>query len=354
MLCYINYFIFISKFNFMNNSIENSNKLIDPFGRDVNYLRVSVTDRCDFRCTYCMAEDMQFLPKKDILSLEELEAVCRVFMKLGTRKIRLTGGEPLVRKGIMQVINNLGREVGNSLDELTITTNGSQLETKAEELYNAGVRRINVSLDHLDPIKFKEITRWGDLEKVKKGLDKARNVGLKIKINTVAISEFNQFHLPDILRWCGKEGFDMTIIEVMPMGDIGADKRYGQYLPLSQVRSDLENEFTLRDLPERTSGPARYVSVKETNNKLGFITPLTHNFCESCNRVRLTCTGVLYMCLGQDDNADLKKVLREKGTEALENAIRNAISRKPKGHDFEISRQSANVSVKRHMSLTGG
>lgn len=354
MLCYINYFTFISKFNFMNNSIENSNKLIDPFGRDVNYLRVSVTDRCDFRCTYCMAEDMQFLPKKDILSLEELEAVCRVFMKLGTRKIRLTGGEPLVRKGIMQVINNLGREVGNSLDELTITTNGSQLETKAEELYNAGVRRINVSLDHLDPIKFKEITRWGDLEKVKKGLDKARNVGLKIKINTVAISEFNQFHLPDILRWCGKEGFDMTIIEVMPMGDIGADKRYGQYLPLSQVRSDLENEFTLRDLPERTSGPARYVSVKETNNKLGFITPLTHNFCESCNRVRLTCTGVLYMCLGQDDNADLKKVLREKGTEALENAIRNAISRKPKGHDFEISRQSANVSVKRHMSLTGG
>jgi len=354
MLCYINYFIFISKFNFMNNFIENSNKLIDPFGRDVNYLRVSVTDRCDFRCTYCMAEDMQFLPKKDILSLEELEAVCRVFMKLGTRKIRLTGGEPLVRKGIMQVINNLGREVGNSLDELTITTNGSQLETKAEELYNAGVRRINVSLDHLDPIKFKEITRWGDLEKVKKGLDKARNVGLKIKINTVAISEFNQFHLPDILRWCGKEGFDMTIIEVMPMGDIGADKRYGQYLPLSQVRSDLENEFTLRDLPERTSGPARYVSVKETNNKLGFITPLTHNFCESCNRVRLTCTGVLYMCLGQDDNADLKKVLREKGTEALENAIRNAISRKPKGHDFEISRQSANVSVKRHMSLTGG
>ena len=354
MLCYINYLTFISKFNFMNNSIENSNKLIDPFGRDVNYLRVSVTDRCDFRCTYCMAEDMQFLPKKDILSLEELEAVCRVFMKLGTRKIRLTGGEPLVRKGIMQVINNLGREVGNSLDELTITTNGSQLETKAEELYNAGVRRINVSLDHLDPIKFKEITRWGDLEKVKKGLDKARNVGLKIKINTVAISEFNQFHLPEILRWCGKEGFDMTIIEVMPMGDIGADKRYGQYLPLSQVRSDLENEFTLRDLPERTSGPARYVSVKETNNKLGFITPLTHNFCESCNRVRLTCTGVLYMCLGQDDNADLKKVLREKGTEALENAIRNAISRKPKGHDFEISRQSANVSVKRHMSLTGG
>ena len=334
--------------------MEIKNKLIDPFGRDINYLRVSVTDRCDFRCTYCMAEDMQFLPKKDILSLEEIEEICKAFMRLGTRKIRLTGGEPLVRKGIMQVINNLGNEVGKGLDELTITTNGSQLETKAEELFNAGIRRINVSLDHLDPIKFKEITRWGDLEKVKTGLKIAREVGLKIKINTVAISEFNQDHLADILKWCGDENFDMTVIEVMPMGDIGADKRYGQYLPLSQVRSELEMQFTLTDLPERTSGPARYVSVKETNNKLGFITPLTHNFCESCNRVRLTCTGILYMCLGQDDNADLKTVLREEGTDALENAIRSAISRKPKGHDFEISRQSSNVSVNRHMSLTGG
>jgi cyclic pyranopterin phosphate synthase len=301
-----------------------------------------------------MAEDMKFLPKKDVLSLEEIEEICKAFMRLGTRKIRLTGGEPLVRKGIMQVINNLGNEVGKGLDELTITTNGSQLETKAEELFNAGIRRINVSLDHLDPIKFKEITRWGDLEKVKVGLKKAREVGLKIKINTVAISEFNQNHLADILRWCGDENFDMTVIEVMPMGDIGADKRYGQYLPLSQVRSELEKQFTLTDLPERTSGPARYVSVKETNNKLGFITPLTHNFCESCNRVRLTCTGILYMCLGQDDNADLKTVLREEGTDALENAIRSAISRKPKGHDFEISRQSSNISVDRHMSLTGG
>ena len=334
--------------------MEIKNKLIDPFGRDINYLRVSVTDRCDFRCTYCMAEDMKFLPKKDVLSLEEIEEICKAFMRLGTRKIRLTGGEPLVRKGIMQVINNLGNEVGKGLDELTITTNGSQLETKAEELFNAGIRRINVSLDHLDPIKFKEITRWGDLEKVKVGLKKAREVGLKIKINTVAISEFNQNHLADILRWCGDENFDMTVIEVMPMGDIGADKRYGQYLPLSQVRSELEKQFTLTDLPERTSGPARYVSVKETNNKLGFITPLTHNFCESCNRVRLTCTGILYMCLGQDDNADLKTVLREEGTDALENAIRSAISRKPKGHDFEISRQASNISVDRHMSLTGG
>ena len=334
--------------------MEIKNKLIDPFGRDINYLRVSVTDRCDFRCTYCMAEDMKFLPKKDVLSLEEIEEICKAFMRLGTRKIRLTGGEPLVRKGIMQVINNLGNEVGKGLDELTITTNGSQLETKAEELFNAGIRRINVSLDHLDPIKFKEITRWGNLEKVKVGLKKAREVGLKIKINTVAISEFNQNHLADILRWCGDENFDMTVIEVMPMGDIGADKRYGQYLPLSQVRSELEKQFTLTDLPERTSGPARYVSVKETNNKLGFITPLTHNFCESCNRVRLTCTGILYMCLGQDDNADLKTVLREEGTDALENAIRSAISRKPKGHDFEISRQSSNISVDRHMSLTGG
>ena len=334
--------------------MEIKNKLIDPFGRDINYLRVSVTDRCDFRCTYCMAEDMQFLPKKDVLSLEEIEEICKAFMRLGTRKIRLTGGEPLVRKGIMQVINNLGNEVGKGLDELTITTNGSQLETKAVELYDAGIRRINVSLDHLDPIKFKEITRWGDLEKVKVGLKKAREVGLKIKINTVAISEFNQNHLADILRWCGDENFDMTVIEVMPMGDIGADKRYGQYLPLSQVRSELEKQFTLTDIPEKTSGPARYVSVKETNNKLGFITPLTHNFCESCNRVRLTCTGILYMCLGQDDNADLKTVLREEGTDALENAIRSAIGRKPKGHDFEISRQSSNISVDRHMSLTGG
>ena len=334
--------------------MEIKNKLIDPFGRDINYLRVSVTDRCDFRCTYCMAEDMQFLPKKDILSLEEIEEICKAFMRLGTRKIRLTGGEPLVRKGIMQVINNLGNEVGKGLDELTITTNGSQLETKAEDLFNAGIRRINVSLDHLDPIKFKEITRWGDLEKVKAGLKKAREVGLMVKINTVAISEFNQDHLADILKWCGDENFDMTVIEVMPMGDIGADKRYGQYLPLSQVRSELEKQFTLTDLPERTSGPARYVSVKETNNKLGFITPLTHNFCESCNRVRLTCTGILYMCLGQDDNADLKTVLREEGTDALENAIRSAIGRKPKGHDFEISRQSSNISVNRHMSLTGG
>jgi cyclic pyranopterin phosphate synthase len=334
--------------------MEIKNKLIDPFGREINYLRVSVTDRCDFRCTYCMSEDMQFLPKKDVLSLEEIEEICKSFMKLGTRKIRLTGGEPLVRKGIMQVINNLGKEVGKGLDELTITTNGSQLETKAEELFKAGVRRINVSLDHLDPIKFKEITRWGDLDKVKAGLKIAKEIGLKIKINTVAISEFNEYHLADILNWCGEENFDMTIIEVMPMGDIGKDTRYGQYLPLSKVRAELEKTFTLTDIPERTSGPARYVSVKETGRNLGFITPLTHNFCESCNRVRLTCTGTLYMCLGQDDNADLKTVLREQGPDALENAIRHAIGRKPKGHDFEISRQSSNVSVNRHMSLTGG
>jgi cyclic pyranopterin phosphate synthase len=334
--------------------MEIKNKLIDPFGREINYLRVSVTDRCDFRCTYCMSEDMKFLPKKDVLSLEEIEEICKSFMKLGTRKIRLTGGEPLVRKGIMQVINNLGKEVGKGLDELTITTNGSQLETKAEELFKAGVRRINVSLDHLDPIKFKEITRWGDLDKVKAGLKVAKEIGLKIKINTVAISEFNEYHLADILNWCGEENFDMTIIEVMPMGDIGKDTRYGQYLPLSKVRAELEKTFTLTDIPERTSGPARYVSVKETGRNLGFITPLTHNFCESCNRVRLTCTGTLYMCLGQDDNADLKTVLREQGPDALENAIRHAIGRKPKGHDFEISRQSSNVSVNRHMSLTGG
>ena len=335
--------------------METQNKLIDPFGRDVNYLRVSVTDRCDFRCTYCMAEDMQFLPKKDILSLEEIEEICRAFMKLGTRKIRLTGGEPLVRKGIMKVINNLGKEVGGELDELTITTNGSQLESKAEDLYDAGVRRINVSMDHLDPIKFKEITRWGDLEKVKIGLKKAREVGLKIKINTVAISEFNQSHLADILKWCGNENFDMTIIEVMPMGDIGNENRLNQYWPLSDLRKKLSETWTLYDTDEQTGGPARYVRLNETGQKIGFITPMTHNFCESCNRVRLTCTGELYQCLGQEDQVDLRKILRNHSdTEPLIQAIHNAISKKPKGHDFDYSRQSISGQMTRHMSHTGG
>ena len=329
-------------------------QLIDPFGREVNYLRVSVTDRCDFRCTYCMSENMEFLPKKDILTLEEIEEICNSFINLGTKKIRLTGGEPLVRKGVFQLIENLGKRIGNGLDELTITTNGSQLEKSAKDLYKFGVRRINVSLDHLDPDKFRQITRWGDLEKVLRGIEFAKSIGLRIKINTVALKNFNEDHLIDIINWCSKNEHDMTIIEVMPMGDIGSENRFFQYLPLSEVRAKLEKKFTLTDLSKKTSGPARYVNIKEKNLDLGFITPLTHNFCESCNRVRLTCTGMLYMCLGQNDNADLKTVLREKGVLALEKQLFSAIERKPKGHDFNISRKSKNISVNRHMSLTGG
>ena len=329
-------------------------QLIDPFGREVNYLRVSVTDRCDFRCTYCMSENMEFLPKKDILTLEEIEEICNSFINLGTKKIRLTGGEPLVRKGVFQLIENLGKKIGDGLDELTITTNGSQLEKSAKDLYKFGVRRINVSLDHLDPDKFRQITRWGDLEKVLRGIEFAKSIGLRIKINTVALKNFNEDHLIDIINWCSKNEHDMTIIEVMPMGDIGSENRFFQYLPLSEVRAKLEQKFTLTDLSKKTSGPARYVNIKEKNLDLGFITPLTHNFCESCNRVRLTCTGMLYMCLGQNDNADLKTVLREKGVLALEKQLFSAIERKPKGHDFNISRKSKNISVNRHMSLTGG
>tara|TARA_B100001564_G_C20616269_1_gene660060 strand:+ start:348 stop:1346 length:999 start_codon:yes stop_codon:yes gene_type:complete len=329
-------------------------QLIDPFGREVNYLRVSVTDRCDFRCTYCMSENMEFLPKKDILTLEEIEEICNSFINLGTKKIRLTGGEPLVRKGVFQLIENLGKRIGDGLDELTITTNGSQLEKSAKDLYKFGVRRINVSLDHLDPDKFRQITRWGDLEKVLRGIEFAKSIGLRIKINTVALKNFNEDHLIDIIDWCSKNEHDMTIIEVMPMGDIGSENRFFQYLPLSEVRAKLEQKFTLTDLSKKTSGPARYVNIKEKNLDLGFITPLTHNFCESCNRVRLTCTGMLYMCLGQNDNADLKTVLREKGVLALEKQLFSAIERKPKGHDFNISRKSKNISVNRHMSLTGG
>ena len=329
-------------------------QLIDPFGREVNYLRVSVTDRCDFRCTYCMSENMEFLPKKDILTLEEIEEICNSFINLGTKKIRLTGGEPLVRKGVFQLIENLGKRIGDGLDELTITTNGSQLEKSAKDLYKFGVRRINVSLDHLNPDKFRQITRWGDLEKVLRGIEFAKSIGLRIKINTVALKNFNEDHLIDIIDWCSKNEHDMTIIEVMPMGDIGSENRFFQYLPLSEVRAKLEQKFTLTDLSKKTSGPARYVKIKEKNLDLGFITPLTHNFCESCNRVRLTCTGMLYMCLGQNDNADLKTVLREKGVLALEKQLFSAIERKPKGHDFNISRKSKNISVNRHMSLTGG
>ena len=330
--------------------------MIDPFGRHISYLRVSVTDRCDFRCVYCMAEDMTFLPKAEILSLEELDRLCSAFVGLGVKKLRLTGGEPLVRRGIMTLFRSLSRHLkSGDLQELTVTTNGSQLAKHAEELAACGVKRVNVSIDTLDPAKFTEITRWGQLPKVLEGVAAAKAAGLKVKINAVALRGVNDDELSEMVGWCGRNGHDMTIIEVMPMGDIGGEQRLDQYLPLSMVRSRLKQDWTLEDVDYRTGGPARYVRVKETGQMLGFITPLTHNFCESCNRVRLTCTGTLYMCLGQDDAADLREPLRSsESDEALKVAIREAISRKPKGHDFIIDRRHTGPAVARHMSVTGG
>ena len=329
--------------------------MIDPFGRAVTYLRVSVTDRCDFRCTYCMAENMTFLPKKDLLTLEELNRLCSAFIAKGVRKLRLTGGEPLVRKNIMFLVRELGRHIeAGALDELTLTTNGSQLARHAEELYDCGVRRINVSLDTLDPAKFKTITRWGDFQKVMEGIDAAQKAGLKIKLNAVALKDFNEFEIPEMIRFAHGRGMDLTVIETMPMGEIDED-RTDQYLPLSKLRADLEEQFTLMDIPYKTGGPARYVEVKETGGRLGFITPMTHNFCESCNRVRLTCTGTLYMCLGQNDAADLRTALRaSENDDYLSAAIDEAIGRKPKGHDFIIDRTHKKPAVARHMSVTGG
>jgi GTP 3',8-cyclase len=329
--------------------------MVDPFGRSITYLRVSVTDRCDFRCTYCMAEDMTFLPKRDLLSLEELDRLCTVFVEKGVRKLRLTGGEPLVRKNIMHLVRQLSRHLDSgALDELTLTTNGSQLARHADELADCGVRRINVSLDTLDAGKFRAVTRWGDLARVMEGIEAASRAGLKIKLNAVALKGFNDAELPEMLRWAHGRGMDLTVIETMPMGEIDAD-RTDQYLPLSQLRADLAKRFTLVDIPYRTGGPARYVEVKETGGRLGFITPLTHNFCESCNRVRLTCTGTLYMCLGQEDAADLRAPLRaSEGNELLSAAIDEAIFRKPKGHDFVIDRRTRRPAVSRHMSVTGG
>ena len=338
----------------MNGSSRNGG-MIDPFGRTITYLRVSVTDRCDFRCTYCMAEDMAFLPKRDLLSLEELDRLCSVFVDKGVRKLRLTGGEPLVRKNVMHLIRQLSRHLDSgALGELTLTTNGSQLARFAQELADCGIRRINVSLDTLDPHKFRAVTRWGDLGKVMAGIDAAQAAGLKIKLNAVALKGFNEDELPEMLRWAHGRGMDLTVIETMPMGEIDAD-RTDQYLPLSLLRAQLERRFTLVDIPYRTGGPARYVEVLETGGRLGFITPMTHNFCESCNRVRLTCTGTLYMCLGQEDAADLRGALRSsEGNEAVARAIDEAISRKPKGHDFVIDRNTRRPSVARHMSVTGG
>jgi len=330
-------------------------RMLDPFGRHVSYLRVSVTDRCDFRCVYCMSEDMTFLPKADVLSLEELDRLCSAFVRKGVRKLRLTGGEPLVRRNVMSLIRNLGRHLKTGdLDELTLTTNGSQLARFADELVDAGVRRINVSVDTLDAEKFKDITRWGDLSKVMAGIEAAKAAGLAIKINAVALKHVNAGEYDRMLDWCGAEGYDLTLIETMPMGEISED-RVDQYLPLSEVREDLEKRWKLIDIPYRSGGPARYVEVGESGRKLGFITPLTHNFCESCNRVRLTCTGMLYMCLGQNDDADLRAPLRaSEADDLLEAAIDEAIGRKPKGHDFIIDRDHRGPAVTRHMSVTGG
>lgn len=330
--------------------------LVDPFGRTVSYLRVSVTDRCDLRCVYCMAEDMSFLPKAEVLTLEEIDRVCSAFVKLGTRKLRLTGGEPLVRKGIHELIHSLGRHVkAGDLDELTLTTNGTMLFKYAGDLVEAGVRRINVSLDTLDPHKFQAITRWGRLDKVLGGLQAAKEAGLKVKINTVALKGVNDDEFHRLVGWCGEQGFDLTFIEVMPMGEIGDEARLDQYLPLSLVRAELAKRWTLDEIDYRTGGPARYVRVAETGGRIGFITPLTHNFCESCNRVRLTCTGTLYMCLGQEDAADLRTPLRLSDDDGLlVQAVRDAIARKPKGHDFIIDRRHQGPAVPRHMSVTGG
>ena len=329
--------------------------LVDTFGRTVSYLRISVTDRCDFRCVYCMSEHMSFLPKKDLLTLEEIDRVASAFVARGVRKLRITGGEPLVRRNVMSLFRSLSRHLGSgALSELTLTTNGSQLGRFAGELADCGVRRINVSLDTLDPDTFRTITRWGDLGRVMDGIAAAKAAGLKVKINMVALKNANQHEIDAMLRFCHGEGHDLTLIETMPLGEIEED-RTDQYLPLSAVRHALSERYTLTDLPDSTGGPARYVRVEETGGRLGFITPLTHNFCESCNRVRLTCTGTLYLCLGQDHAVDLRGPLRQsEADDALHRAIDEGMAIKPKGHDFVIERRGAAPAVTRHMSSTGG
>ena len=330
--------------------------LIDPYQRAISYLRVSVTDRCDFRCVYCMSEQMSFLPKKELLTLEELDRMCSTFVGLGVEKLRITGGEPLVRRGIMTFFEGMQRHLeSGALKELTLTTNASQLRRYAQALHDCGVRRVNVSLDTLDATKFAEVTRWGRLPQVLDGIEAAREAGLRVKINTVALRGFNEDELFTLTEWCARDGHDLTFIEVMPMGDLGNEDRVDQYWSLRDLRARLEERYSLTDTPERSGGPARYVRVEETGQRIGFITPLSHNFCESCNRVRLTCTGELYMCLGQEDMVDLRAPLRASDDDAvLERAIRDAISKKPKGHDFDYSRQQVKGQMSRHMSHTGG
>ena len=339
----------------MDQIITEKPALVDPFGRMVDYLRVSVTDRCDLRCVYCMSESMTFLPRKDLLTLEELDRLCSVFVEKGVKRIRLTGGEPLVRRGIMDFISGFSRHLkSGALDELTLTTNGTQLEKYARQLADAGVRRLNVSLDTLMADRFKTVTRWGDLNKVLKGIEAALKAGLKIKINMVAVKGFNEDEIVPMMKWCHDQGMDLTMIETMPLGEIEHD-RNDQFISVSEISNMLQRDYTLTDISYKTGGPARYVKVEETGGRLGFITPMSHNFCESCNRVRLTCTGVLYMCLGKDDAADLRAPLRQsESNEQVIKAVEEAISRKPKGHDFIIDRDQTGPAVSRHMSTTGG
>ncbi len=328
--------------------------MIDPFGRSISYLRVSVTDRCDLRCVYCMSDDMTFLPKPEILTLEELDRLCGAFIRLGVRKLRITGGEPLVRRDVMTLFQRLGARLGQGLEELTLTTNGTQLARHARALHAAGVRRVNVSLDTLVPERFTAITRRGRIKQTLEGVFAAKAAGLAVKINAVALKGVNEDEFDAMLAWCGEHVFDLCLIETMPLGETGGD-RVDQYLPLSIVRARLRQRWTLQETAYRTGGPARYFTVAETGGRIGFITPMTHNFCESCNRVRLTCTGTLFMCLGQEDSADLRRVLRGGASEAdLEDAIRYAIDRKPKGHDFIIDRRQNRPALARHMSVTGG
>jgi len=345
----------MSRFDLMTPPTNGASAMTDPFGRTINYLRVSITDRCDFRCVYCMSEDMTFLPRADLLTLEELDRLCSAFIARGVRKLRLTGGEPLVRRNMMSLVRALSRHLATgALDELTLTTNGSQLARYAAELSDCGVRRINVSLDTLDPAKFRSITRWGDLDRVLAGIDAARAAGLAVKINAVVLKDTNDDEIPSLMQWAHGLGMGLTLIEVMPLGEVG-EGRIDQYVPLSLVRARLAKNYTLTDLPDSTGGPARYVRVGETGGRLGFITPLTHNFCESCNRVRITCTGTLHTCLGQEDASDLRRPLRATPDNDLLNAaIDRAIGTKPKGHDFIIDRKHNRPSVGRHMSVTGG
>ena len=327
--------------------------LVDPFGRAITYLRVSVTDRCDLRCIYCMTERMKFLPRAELLTLEELDRLCTAFVARGVRRLRFTGGEPLVRKGFLDLLGNVRRHLGNGLDEITVTTNGVLLAQFAKALAAAGVKRINVSVDSLDGETFARIARRDRLDQVLEGIDAALAAGLKVKINTVALKHDNAHEIPNMIKWAHGRGFDITLIETMPLGEIDED-RTDQFLSLSRVRQDMESYWTLRDLPDRTGGPARYVRIEETGGRLGFITPLTHNFCEGCSRVRLTCTGRLYLCLGHETSVHLREPLRASADDALlQQAIDAAITLRPKGHDFSIERLSKPATV-RHMSVTGG